>query len=182
LGPIGGVHAAWIGFARPTADISTIVVQPDQSFPSGDDYVIDNIYFNEGQPFAQISPRLQLKMDSGPNDDKFQIHASFVLGPGSNGISPLIENITLSVGKISMTIPAGAFTQNGAGVFKFDGTIDAAELSVTLRATRQGYEFDCKGSGIDFDESELPMFVGLLIGDDFGSTVMTNSKLTAESE
>ena len=46
LGPVGGVHAAWIGFKRPVADISRIVVQPDQSTPLGDDYVIDNIHFN----------------------------------------------------------------------------------------------------------------------------------------
>jgi hypothetical protein len=45
LGPIGGVHAAWIGFKRSTADIARIIVQPDQSFPSGDDYVIDNIHY-----------------------------------------------------------------------------------------------------------------------------------------
>jgi hypothetical protein len=46
LGPPGGVHAAWIGFSRRTADIAMIIVQPDQSRPSGDDYVIDNIYYN----------------------------------------------------------------------------------------------------------------------------------------
>lgn len=46
LGPPGGADAAWIGFSRPTADIAKIVVQPDQSLPSGDDYVIDNIFYN----------------------------------------------------------------------------------------------------------------------------------------
>lgn len=52
LGPIGGVHAAWIGFKRPTADIAKIIVQPDQSQPSGDDYVIDNIHYNTVVPDA----------------------------------------------------------------------------------------------------------------------------------
>lgn len=46
LGPPGGGHAAWIGFKRTTADIAKILVQPDQSLPSGDDYVIDNIHYN----------------------------------------------------------------------------------------------------------------------------------------
>jgi hypothetical protein len=50
LGPVGGVHAAWIGFKRPTADIARILVQPDQSQPSGDDYVIDNIHYQTGVP------------------------------------------------------------------------------------------------------------------------------------
>jgi hypothetical protein len=50
LGPIGGVHAAWIGFKRSTADITKIIVQPDQSPPSGDDYVIDNIHYHTAIP------------------------------------------------------------------------------------------------------------------------------------
>jgi hypothetical protein len=50
LGPPGGGHAAWIGFRRSTADIVRIIVQPDQSLPSGDDYVIDNIHYNSAIP------------------------------------------------------------------------------------------------------------------------------------
>jgi hypothetical protein len=46
LGPGGGGHAAWIGFVRPTADISRIIIQPDQSQPFGDDYAIDNVHYN----------------------------------------------------------------------------------------------------------------------------------------
>ena len=46
LGPPGGGHAAWIGFRRQTADIKKVIVQPDQSLPSGDDYVIDNIHIS----------------------------------------------------------------------------------------------------------------------------------------
>ena len=45
----GGGHAAWIGFKRQAADIAWIVVQPDQSLPSGDDYVIDNIQYLVGE-------------------------------------------------------------------------------------------------------------------------------------
>lgn len=44
LGPPGEGDAAWIGFRRSAAEITRIVVQPDQSLPSGDDYVIDNIH------------------------------------------------------------------------------------------------------------------------------------------
>lgn len=46
LGAPGGVHAAWIGFKRPTADIAMILVQPANPIPSPDDYVIDNIHYN----------------------------------------------------------------------------------------------------------------------------------------
>jgi hypothetical protein len=50
LGPPGGGHAAWIGFRRSTGDIVRIIVQPDQSLPSGDDYVIDNIHYHTAVP------------------------------------------------------------------------------------------------------------------------------------
>jgi hypothetical protein len=46
LAPPGGNDAAWIGFTRTRADIAMILVQPDQSLASGDDYVIDNIRYN----------------------------------------------------------------------------------------------------------------------------------------
>ena len=45
-GDSGGVFATWVGFKRSTADIATVLVQPDQTSPSGDDYVIDNIHYN----------------------------------------------------------------------------------------------------------------------------------------
>jgi len=50
LGSPGGGHAAWIGFKRSVADIVSILVQPDQSSPTGDDYVIDNIHYNTAIP------------------------------------------------------------------------------------------------------------------------------------
>ena len=56
LGPPGNVFATWIGFSRPTADIAMILVQPDQSFPAGDDYVIDNIYYNTTPTVPPVVP------------------------------------------------------------------------------------------------------------------------------
>jgi hypothetical protein len=50
IGQPGGGHATWIGFKRSTADIARVIIQPDQSLPSGDDYVIDNIHFNTAIP------------------------------------------------------------------------------------------------------------------------------------
>jgi hypothetical protein len=182
LGPGGGGHAAWIGFVRPTADIAKIVVQPDQSQPSGDDYVIDNIYFNEGQPFSNISARLQLNMDGEANDDKFQLNARFSLGQVNNGIDPSAEDVTLILGDISKTIPAGSFTRNKQGVFRFAGIVDTTQLSVTIRPTKTGFEFDSKGSALDFDESKLPLVIGLTIGNDFGSALLANTQLKAVSE
>jgi hypothetical protein len=45
LDDAGGVHATWIGFKRPYADISRIEVDP-ATYPPYDHYGIDNIYYN----------------------------------------------------------------------------------------------------------------------------------------
>jgi hypothetical protein len=65
LGPVGGTDAAWIGFQRTRNDIARIVVQPDQSRPSGDDYVIDNIYFAARPTAAVPEPSTLLLMACG---------------------------------------------------------------------------------------------------------------------
>ncbi len=46
LGSPGGTFATWIGFRRASADIAKVIVLPDQSLPTGDDYALDNIYYN----------------------------------------------------------------------------------------------------------------------------------------
>jgi len=76
LGPIGGLHAAWIGFKRPIADIASILVQPDQSRPSGDDYVIDNIHYNTHADSAP--PSSKLSVDFGSDDTAGPVQIGYV--------------------------------------------------------------------------------------------------------
>jgi hypothetical protein len=178
--PHSGEHVAWIGFSRPTADIAKIVVQPAQPLPSGDDYVIDNIFYSTAQPFGRISSRLDVKMDPEGNDDKFQLSTKFDLGPNSNGINPMVEAVTIRVGKFSRTIPAGSFTRTKNGVFAFQGAVGGTSLTVSIRATRAGYELQALGNGADLGQSTLPLAVGLAIGDDAGTNLLT--RLAAESE
>jgi len=104
LGPIGGVHAAWIGFKRSVADIARVLVQPNQSLPSGDDYVIDNVHFSEAQPFAKMTSHFQGEIAEDGNSD-FQLNIAVSLGQTSNGINPLIEDIIVNVGNLSVKLP-----------------------------------------------------------------------------
>ena len=61
-----GTIAVGVGFTRTTADIARIVVQPVQPLPSGDDYVIDNIYYNTSpvNPVPEPSSLLLLALGS----------------------------------------------------------------------------------------------------------------------
>jgi len=171
LGPVGGVHAAWIGFKRPIPDISKIIVQPDQSRPSGDDYVIDNVHFSDAQPFTKMTSHFQGEIAEDANSD-FQLNISFSLGQASNGINPLIEDIILSLGNLSVRFPAGSFTRNKQGLFSFRGVVDTITLNVTLKPAKTGFDFSLAATGANLAKSTLPLGVGLAVGDDAGSTTL----------
>ena len=171
-GPTGGVFATWIGFKRPTADIAKIVVQPDQSAPSGDDYVIDDLRFSDAQPFANISAHFQGDVDQNGISD-FQVTMPFVLGTASNGVNPLLEDVLFSLGNFSIKIPAGSFTRKKQSSYVFQGIIAGANVSATVKPTKTGFEFDVVCTGADLKESSLPLGTGLAIGDDAGSVSLT---------
>ena len=133
-------------------------------------------------PFSNFSGSLEAKLNSATGDDQFHVIASFVLGQSSNGINPVTENVTIKVGNISKTIPPASFTKNKQGVFKFDGVIEGASINATITAKSGGYALEATVIGTNFDGSELPLALGLTIGDDAGTTLLTNAKLSAQSE
>jgi hypothetical protein len=135
-----------------------------------------------GLPFSNFSSRLEVRMNPDANDDRFEISGKFVLGPGNDGVNPLSENVTIVLGNISRTIPAGSFKRNKQGVFKFEGLIDGAKLNVTIRPNRGNYEFVATGVGVDLAHNDVLLSVGLRIGNDAGSTPMAYTRLFAESD
>jgi hypothetical protein len=179
LGPTGGVHAAWIGFKRSIADIAKIIVQPNQSLPSGDDYVIDNIYFSEAQPFARTSSRFDGNVEEDGSSN-FQLDITFALGNASNGVNPLAENVIVKVGSLFVQLPSGSFSRNKRGEFVFQGVVDSANVKATFKPMRDGYKFELFCTGADLNDSKLPLVTGLAMGDDAGSVILT--RLSAQSD
>jgi hypothetical protein len=115
----------------------------------------------------------------GDNDDKFEVNARFTLGSGNDGINPLTENVTIEVGNVSKTIPAGSFTRNKQGAFKFDGTVDGTSLTATIKPVSGGFQVQASGIRTDFTDSELPLLLGVTIGNDKGTVLLKNAKLLA---
>jgi len=180
VGLVPGAGAAWIGFKRPVADIAKIIVQPDQSSPSGDDYALDNVYFTEAQPFSKMSARLQA--DFQPDGlSGVQLTISVALGKASNGINPVSEDIIFTIGDLFVRLPAGSLTRNKQGTYVFQGTVGSANFNITLKPAKGGYEFQASSSELpDLNGSTLPLNAGLVVGDDAGSVVLTN--VSAQSE
>jgi probable HAF family extracellular repeat protein len=127
--------------------------------------------------FAAFTATLKLKFGRRIND-AFDLKSRFTLGAGNNGITPLTEEVTLTLtgGKASFTttIPAGAFTKDRKGRFTFTGQVDGVKLDVTLTPLGgQHYAFTAEGKHTDLRGIANPVTVTLTIGDDNGRTTVT---------
>jgi hypothetical protein len=69
-------------------------------------------------PFTSFASRLNAQMIAGASNDVLQLSGTLALGPGSNGINPLTEDVTVTFGNVSKLIPAGSFTKNRQGAFR----------------------------------------------------------------
>jgi hypothetical protein len=135
----------------------------------------------QGVPFQNFSGSLDAKLNAAANDDQFRVNAAFVLGESSNGINPVTEKVIIRVGSVSKTIPPLSFIKNKQG-FTFDGVVDGTSIKATIMPQKNGYMLDATVVGTNFDGSEFPLPLGLTVGDDGGTTLLTNAKLTAQSQ
>ena len=112
-------------------------------------------------PFASFSATLEAE------SRKFELKAQFTLGGGSDGISPATQPVTLAVGAVSITIPAGGFKADNKGRFKFEGNV-GTKLEVQIRSLgSKRYELEAEGKGADIGVVR-PVRVHLAIGNDEG--------------
>jgi len=118
-------------------------------------------------PFAAFTAEVEI-------GDEFELKANFTLGPGSNGIDPLTEDVTLQVGTFSTRIPAGSFKSDENGSFQFEGVVAGVTLEVEIQALGGGrFELSAEGEGANLGGIVNPVEVRLVIRDDGGSaTVM----------
>jgi hypothetical protein len=121
--------------------------------------------------FASFAAKAQIELEPGTNNDRFAVEALFRLGVGNNGINPLSEKVTISVGTGHWSIPAGSFKANGLGGFVFQGFIGTTGLGVLIQPLADGsFGFGAAGSHANLSGTANPVPVTLTIGDDGGST------------
>src|SRR5262249_46623247 len=124
-------------------------------------------------PFASLSAKVDVVRGPAANDDRFDINATFALGAGNNGINPVTESVTVQIGPLSTTIPAGSFTRDRFGRFKFSGVTGGVALDVLIRPAASGqFVLTAEGSGAELSTTTNPVTVALQIGDDRGSTTV----------
>lgn len=108
----------------------------------------------------------------------FELNSAFTLSAASNGINPLTEPVTLTVGSYTATIPAGSFKQliHGAkkGGYVYAGWIHGVALAVQIAplTTANSYRFAAVAIPVVPAKSN-PVKVTITIGDDGGTTSVT---------
>jgi Right handed beta helix region len=71
--------------------------------------------------FSAFRPKVDVDFGPGPGDDGFAIKATFRLDAASNGIDPLIEEVSLRVGSFAVTLPPGSFPARQEGAVHVPG-------------------------------------------------------------
>jgi hypothetical protein len=112
-------------------------------------------------------------VDIDIEDGEVEFMCTFTLGPGSNGIDPSKEAVSLHLkggsGTYSVTIPAGSFKKDRTG-FAFQGTIDGVRLRASFRPQRDGvFAFELENERAKLKGFANPVAVSLVVGDDGGS-------------
>jgi hypothetical protein len=128
-------------------------------------------------PFSGFAAAVDLTFSPPDQADAFVVGGLFALGGGSDGMNPLVEVVGLQAGAFATVIPAGAFSQDGAGQFTFAGIIGTATVNVLISPLGEGsFGFSATASGVDLTGWRVPVTVGLTIGNDSGTVL---SELTA---
>ena len=140
---------------------------------------------SDTSPFATLTAKAEIELGPLANDDEFKVKATFTLGAGSDGINPITEDVSLQVGTFSTTIPASSFKlhpeksgKKGKHVkpnkWTFEGVIDGVELEAKITDLGGGsFEFKAEGEGANLAGTTNPVEVGIVIGNDGGSTTVT---------
>jgi len=135
--------------------------------------------------FAALNAKAEIDLGPLANDDEFKVKATFTLGAGSDGINPITEDVSLQVGTFSTTIPAGSFKlhpeksgKKGKHVkpnkWTFEGVIDGVKLEAKITDLGGGrFELKAEGEGANLAGTTNPVQVGIVIGNDGGSTTVT---------
>lgn len=109
-----------------------------------------------------------LRAEVNLGNKNVQLEGHFTPGPGSDGLEPLTEAVTLRVGSFVLTIPAGSFTlKNGKQHFSYRGTIDGVKVKASLKGPQRGGSYKVgvhlKGR---FTSITRPTVLTLVVGDD----------------
>ena len=148
-------------------------------------------------PFASFTARVEITRSHAITKhaaDSFEIEGHGVLNAASNGIAPNVESVTVKLGTLSLTIPAGSFVKKAdkdddrgkkddehgkmdrddrTTTYNFKGVIAGVLLSGDIeQGPNRTFTFELEGRQASFGLVSNPVTFGLAIGDDVGQVVV----------
>jgi hypothetical protein len=123
--------------------------------------------------FSQFGAPIEIILNVATGSDCFDLWAVFVLGAESDGINPLTEAVTLSVGSSKWVIPPGIFRVDHLGSYKAQTTVGRTLFDVMIQSRRRN-EFEFRASAARAGLVDITNLVplGLAIGDDHGEATV----------
>ena len=144
--------------------------------------------FSFGDPFCSFKAEVQVDARPGSGQG-FTLESTFALG-SSVPLNVATTPLTISVGGVSLAIPAGSLVKDGTG-YRFNGVVSGAQVVVVLKeigsgsGTRPGqptqpagcatpgYTLYAVGQGGLLDTVTNPVRVTVSFGDQTGSAETT---------
>jgi hypothetical protein len=149
IGPPGGGHAAWIGFKRPSPDIASVLVQPDQSLPNGDDYAIDNIRYSTNSLPSCSSAKAFPALLWSPNHQFEPVQIIGVTDPEGDSVTITVTGVTQDepVKRNNLDPSPDAVIEAGSTFIRAErlGTGNGRVYEISFRAVDENGSF-CTGS------------------------------------
>jgi YVTN family beta-propeller protein len=147
-------------------------------------------------PFASLISSVEIERTHSFTkhaNDSFEVEGRGVLGQASDGIAPNADDVTLSLGSFSFTIPAGSFVvtidrdkdnerrdrdrddrdhvdrDDVVTTYHFEGVIADVSLNATIvQGPERRFRFQFEGRHANLSLVVNPVIVGLAIGHDVG--------------
>lgn len=140
---------------------------------SGSAYAVEEIAFNSSVAFAKYSASVYI----ATRLSAFAASETFTLGANSTGITPPSQAVSLTIGALTINLPAGSFVQDQPPRkgYVYRGKVNGVNLFVDIYPTNaaQSYGLFVLGDDYAFLGGLSSMPVAVSIGNNSGSTTVT---------
>lgn len=136
-------------------------------------YGVDELIFNSAVPFAKFNATLYIATKLSA----FAASETFTLGATSTGITPPTQAVTLTIGALTLNLPAGSFVADRSPRlgYVYRGKTNGVDLYVDIYPTSapQSYGLFVLAAGYAFPGGGSSMPVAVTIGGNSGSVSVT---------
>lgn len=121
---------------------------------------------------CQLHARAEGFHRRSPNSDSFYFASRLTLGASGAALNPDTDVVSLKIGTVATSIPAGSFTTDRFSEFAFKGLIDGVNVRASIAPKgSNGYQVKLSGTGASLTDIINP--VPLTIGNNANSQSVT---------